>query len=150
MWTNITWCNFIPRQERISRTNPSNPRIIYQNSQGYFTGESTGHCRNLNRRSRLSSFPSLLEGSRTLTLGAYYCFCQQSGRNRLIPRFTWVRTAPFQKIPRFAPMVIIIIIIRWQLKTKQLVQTIFKDKFWGKKLRLNAGYVTNMKKLLTS
>jgi len=31
-----------------------------------------------------------------------------------------------------------------------LVQTILRKKFWSKKLRVNAGYVSNMKKLLTT
>jgi hypothetical protein len=38
----------------------------------------------------------------------------------------------------------------WQLKTKQLLQTIVKIKVWGNKLRVNAGYVSNIKKLLTT
>jgi len=35
-------------------------------------------------------------------------------------------------------------------KTKQLVQTVLRIKFWSNKLRVNAGYVSNMKKLLTT
>jgi len=38
----------------------------------------------------------------------------------------------------------------WQLKTKQLVQTILRIKFWRKELTVNAGYVKNMKKLSTT
>ena len=32
----------------------------------------------------------------------------------------------------------------------QLVQTILRKKFWRKKVRVNAGYVRNMKNLLTT
>jgi hypothetical protein len=35
-------------------------------------------------------------------------------------------------------------------KTKLLVQTILKIKSWRKKLRVNADYANNMKKLLTT
>ena len=37
-----------------------------------------------------------------------------------------------------------------QLKTKQLVQTILRMKFGREKLRVNVGYVNNMKKLLST
>jgi len=71
MCTNITGCNFRLCQERMFHINPPIPRIINQHSQIYSTGECTGHCRNLNHRSRLSSHPPLSEGSGMLTLVAY-------------------------------------------------------------------------------
>ena len=51
------------------------------------------------------------------------------------------------KIMMMMMIIIIIIIID---KTKQLLQTILRIKFCRKKLRVNAGYVNNMKKLLTT
>ena len=38
----------------------------------------------------------------------------------------------------------------WQLKTKELLQSILRIKYWRKNPRVNAGYVNNMKKLLTT
>jgi hypothetical protein len=39
---------------------------------------------------------------------------------------------------------------QWQLKAKHLVQTVLRIKFLRKKLRVNAGYVNNVKKLSTT
>ena len=39
---------------------------------------------------------------------------------------------------------------QWQLKTKQLIQIILKIKIWRKKLAVNASYINNMEKVLTT
>jgi hypothetical protein len=38
----------------------------------------------------------------------------------------------------------------WQLRIRQSAQTILREKFWKKKFKVDASYVKNMKKLLTT